>query len=83
MKKERRMMAHASRDPLFWATLAVSEQDFDGAGDPCIRWFDAAGNLLREDGEYGDLAVQMDLDGDGAEDTVRTLLDMHDPNNRV
>lgn len=31
------MMANATRDPLFWATLAVAEQDFDGAGDLCIR----------------------------------------------
>jgi hypothetical protein len=31
------MMSHASRDPLFWATLAVAEQDFAGGGDFCIR----------------------------------------------
>jgi hypothetical protein len=31
------MMAHAGRDPLFWAALAISEQDFDGSGDLCIR----------------------------------------------
>lgn len=31
------MMSHASRDPIFWAQLAVVEQDFDGAGDLCIR----------------------------------------------
>jgi hypothetical protein len=31
------MMAHAGRDPIFWATLAVAEQDFDGSGDLCIR----------------------------------------------
>ena len=31
------MMANASRDPLFWATLAVAEQDFDGSGDLCLR----------------------------------------------
>jgi hypothetical protein len=31
------MMAHAARDPLFWATVAVAEQDFDGSGDICIR----------------------------------------------
>jgi hypothetical protein len=31
------MMAQATRDPLFWATLAVAEQDFPGAGDLCIR----------------------------------------------
>lgn len=30
-------MAHASRDPLFWATVAIAEQDFDGVGDLCIR----------------------------------------------
>ena len=31
------MMAHATRDPLFWATVAVAEQDFAGSGDLCIR----------------------------------------------
>lgn len=31
------MMAHAGRDPLFWATVAVAEQDFDGSGDLCLR----------------------------------------------
>jgi len=31
------MMAQATRDPIFWATLAVAQQDFDGAGDLCLR----------------------------------------------
>ncbi len=31
------MMAQAGRDPLFWATVAITEQDFDGAGDLCLR----------------------------------------------
>lgn len=31
------VMAHAASDPIFWATLAVAEQDFDGAGDLCLR----------------------------------------------
>jgi hypothetical protein len=31
------MMANATRDPLFWATLAIAEQGFDGSGDFCIR----------------------------------------------
>lgn len=31
------MMSHAARDPIFWATLAVAEQDFDGSGDLCLR----------------------------------------------
>lgn len=30
-------MAHAGRDPLYWATVAIAEQVFDGAGDLCIR----------------------------------------------
>ena len=36
-------MGNAGRDPLFWATLAVAEQDFDGAGDLCIRCHSAGG----------------------------------------
>ncbi|MCC6127104.1 MAG: hypothetical protein IT426_19255 [Pirellulales bacterium] len=31
------MMSQATRDPIFWATVAVAEQDFDGVGDLCIR----------------------------------------------
>lgn len=37
------MMANAGRDPLFWATVAVAEQDFDGAGDLCIRCHSTGG----------------------------------------
>jgi len=39
------MMAHASRDPLFWAAVAVSERDFDGSGDFCVRCHIAKGWL--------------------------------------
>ncbi len=39
------MMAQATRDPIFWATVAVAEQDFDGAGDLCIRCHTAEGWL--------------------------------------
>ena len=31
------MMAHAGRDPVFWAALAIADSDFAGAGDYCIR----------------------------------------------
>jgi hypothetical protein len=31
------MMANAGRDPVFWATLAVAESDYKGAGDFCLR----------------------------------------------
>jgi hypothetical protein len=37
------MMANATRDPIFWATLAIAEQDFDGAGDLCIRCHSTSG----------------------------------------
>ncbi len=39
------MMANAGRDPLFWATVAIAEQDFDGSGDLCIRCHSTAGWL--------------------------------------
>ncbi len=48
------MMANAGRDPIFWATLAIAEQDFDGSGDYCLRchsplgWF--AGRSTPTDG---------------------------------
>ena len=44
-----------------------------------VRWYDDAGNLLREDGAYGPLTVTVD----GAPLEVRTLVDLHDPNTRV
>ncbi len=31
------MMSQAGRDPLFWAQLAIAEQDFEGSGDLCVR----------------------------------------------
>jgi len=39
------MMAHAGRDPVFWATLAVAQQDFDGSGDLCLRCHATSGWL--------------------------------------
>jgi hypothetical protein len=49
---EGNMMGNASRDPIFWATLAIAEQDFipnadpaqrGGAGDLCIRCHSVGG----------------------------------------
>jgi hypothetical protein len=37
------MMGNAGRDPIFWATLAIAEQDFDGSGDLCIRCHSTGG----------------------------------------
>lgn len=36
-------MGNAGRDPIFWATLAIAEQDFGGAGDLCIRCHSTGG----------------------------------------
>ncbi len=36
-------MGNAGRDPIFWATLGVAEQDFDGSGDLCVRCHSAGG----------------------------------------
>lgn len=48
-----------------------------------IVWKDAGGVTLREDGEYGTLALGYDIDGDAINDSVETLLDPHDPNTRI
>jgi len=37
------MMGNAGRDPIFWATLAIAEQGFDGSGDLCIRCHSTGG----------------------------------------
>ena len=49
-------MGNAGRDPIFWATLAVSEQDFDGSGDLCIRCHSTGG-------WYGDRSTPTDGSG--------------------
>lgn len=36
-------MANAARDPIFWAAMAISEQDFDGSGDLCLRCHSTGG----------------------------------------
>ncbi len=59
------MMAQASRDPVFWASLAVAEGDFTGAGHFCIRchsprgWHE--GRATATDGSG--LSPTIDVDG--------------------
>ena len=73
------MMANAGRDPIFWATMAIAEQDFDGSGDLCIRchstggWY--AGRSTPTDGSA--LAAG---DSDGVD--CDTCHKMTNPNNR-
>lgn len=58
------MMAHASRDPVTWAQLAIVEQDVAGAGDLCLRchvpvgW--SAGRSAQSDGS---MLLESDADG--------------------
>jgi hypothetical protein len=60
------MMAHAGRDPIFWATVAVAEQDFDGAGDLCIRCHSTGGWLAGRSTPTDGSALQAG-DSDGVE----------------
>jgi hypothetical protein len=61
------MMAHAGRDPLFWAALAVAEQDFDGAGDMCIRCHSPKGWLEDRSTPTDGSALDPMTDGLGVE----------------
>jgi len=72
------MMANAGRDPIFWATLAVAEQDFDGAGDLCIRCHSTGGYYAGR-GVPTDGSGLMAGDADGVDcDNCHKLTD---PNN--
>jgi hypothetical protein len=58
------MMAQAGRDPIFWATLAIAEQDFDGVGDLCIRCHSTGGWLAgRSTPTDGSALAAGDADG--------------------
>lgn len=58
------MMAHAGRDPLFWATLAVAERDFPQSGDLCLRCHTPRGWLEgRSTATDGSLMTAGDADG--------------------
>jgi hypothetical protein len=51
-----------------------------------IVWKDSGGGTIREDGEYGTLTVNIDVNNDGsinASDAVETLVDPTDPNTKV
>lgn len=58
------MMSHAARDPIFWATLAVAEQDFDGSGDLCLRCHTSGAWLAgRSEPTDGSALTARDVDG--------------------
>jgi hypothetical protein len=58
------MMANAGRDPIFWATVAIAEQDFAGSGDLCIRCHSTAGwHAGRSTPTDGSALTASDADG--------------------
>ena len=70
------MMAHAARDPLFWAALAITEQDFlpdadpalrGGAGDLCLRCHLPQGWLQGRSTPTDGSGMSETLDADGVE----------------
>lgn len=73
------MMANATRDPIFWATLAIAEQDFDGAGDLCLRCHTTAGwHAGRSTPTDGSGLTASDADGVECDNCHK----MTNPNNR-
>jgi hypothetical protein len=48
-----------------------------------IKWYDDQGGLIREDGKYGTLQTNLDLDTDGQPDTVETILDLDGANTEI
>jgi hypothetical protein len=61
------MMAHAASDPLFWATVAIAEQDFDGAGDLCLRCHTPQGWLGGRSTPTDGSTLSPSSDSDGVE----------------
>lgn len=61
------MMSQAGRDPVFWATLGVAEQDFNGSGDFCIRCHSSSGWLAGRSTPTDGSALRSSHDANGIE----------------
>jgi hypothetical protein len=82
------MMGNAGRDPLFWATVAVAEQDFlpnpdpalrGGAGDLCIRCHSVGGWIAQRSTPTDGSGLSASSDKDGVECEFCHLLVNPDP----
>jgi hypothetical protein len=82
------MMANAGRDALFWATLAIAEQDFipnadpnerGGAGDLCIRCHSVGGWIAERSTPTDGSGLSESTDTDGVECEFCHLLVNPDP----
>lgn len=62
------MMAQAARDPLFYACLAIAEQDAPSSGDLCLRCHTPGGWMSgRSNPTGGELLNALDRDGVGCD----------------
>jgi hypothetical protein len=59
------MMSHATRDPVFWAAVAVAEEDYPGVGNFCIRCHTPTGFLGGRAEPTNGSALLAGPDGDG------------------
>ncbi|MBP1611708.1 MAG: Fibronectin type domain protein [Acidobacteria bacterium] len=82
------MMGNAGRDPLFWGTLAIAEQDFipnadpavrGGAGDLCIRCHSVGGWVAGRSTPTDGSGLSQASDKDGVECEFCHLLVNPDP----
>ena len=82
------MMGNAGRDPLFWGTLAVAEQDFipnadpalrGGVGDLCIRCHSVGGWIAQRSTPTDGSGLSASSDKDGVECEFCHLLVNPDP----
>ncbi|KKH97246.1 hypothetical protein EO95_10730 [Methanosarcina sp. 1.H.T.1A.1] len=48
-----------------------------------IKWYNASNDIVREDGKYGPVQLEIDLDGDSVNDTVNTILNLKDKNTKI
>ena len=61
------MEAHAGRDPLFWASLAVADGDVPGMGDSCMRCHTPRGWHEGRATSSSGSSLSQTFDGDGVE----------------
>jgi hypothetical protein len=82
------MMANAGRDPLFWSTLAIAEQDFvpnadpaqrGGAGDLCLRCHAVNGWISQRSTPTNGSGLSTTADTNGVECEFCHLLTDPDP----
>jgi hypothetical protein len=74
------MMAQAARDPLFYACVAIAEQDAPSSGDLCLRCHTPMGWLLgRSNPTDGSMLTAFDRDGVSCDFCHRVVDPLYEP----